>query len=797
MCCTERVQLDIPVLLPEVEDERDQCVARLQEQLSRRKGISQVHVDRENGRAQLCIHYDADLVALFQVQRWAEQAGAQVTERYRHERVRITDMDCGDCARSLEHILGRQDGVLHVSVNYAAEKMWVEYDTAVLDHDAIVRRVQAIGYTVEEEAPKGWVRQNWQLVLSIASGLFLAAGFFGETFFGLPRPAAIGLYLLAYLAGGADATRHGFHAARNLRFDIDFLMIAAAIGAAILGQWAEGALLLFLFSLGHALEHYAMDRARHAIEALGEITPKAARVRRPSTELGTGDGRETELPVEELLRGDVVIVRPGERVPIDGQVIAGQSAVDQSPITGESLPVEKGPGDGVFAGTVNGENTLEIEVTRLAKDTTLARVIQMVEEAQAQKSPTQQFTERFTRVFVPAVLAGVVLVIAVPPLIGLLPWQDAFLRGMTILVAASPCALAIATPSAVLSGIAQAARNGVLIKGGVHLENLGALKAIAFDKTGTITRGKPEVTDVVISDLASWTARRDAQSEVLRLAAAVESRSTHPLAQAIVRRAQAEGLDALPPAGEFESVTGRGVCAELNGRAVRIGNLKLFATADGPSVPQDIVAQVERLEAEGKTTMVIHDGERFRGIIGLADQPRDEARPTLERLRRLGIQALIMLTGDNERVAAAIAGTIGLTEYKADLLPQEKVTAINELLDQYCQVAMVGDGVNDAPALATSTVGIAMGAGGADVALETADVALMADDLTRLPFAVGLSRQSRRIIRQNLVISLSVIALLIPAALFGLAGIGQAIIFHEGSTLVVVANSLRLLGYRE
>ncbi|MFQ5596070.1 MAG: HAD-IC family P-type ATPase, partial [Anaerolineae bacterium] len=478
------LQLEIPVLLPEVEDERDQCVARLQEQLSQRKGVSRIHVDRKDGEACLCIHYDADLVALSQVQRWAEQAGAQVTERYRHARVRITDMDCADCACSIEHILGRQDGLLDVSVNYAAEKMWVEYDTTALDHDAIIRRVQDIGYTVEEEeAPRGWVRENWQLVLSIASGIFLAAGFFGETFLGLPRPAAIGLYVLAYLAGGADATRHGFHAARNLRFDIDFLMVVAAIGAAILGQWAEGALLLFLFGLGHALEHYAMDRARRAIEALGEITPKTARVQR--------DGRETEAPVEELLRGDVVIVRPGERVPIDGEVIDGQSAVDQSPITGESVPVEKEPGDEVFAGTVNGESTLEIEVTKLAQDTTLSRVIQMVEEAQAQKSSTQQFTDRFTRIFVPAVLIGVVLVIAVPPLIGWLPWQAAFLRGMTILVAASPCALAIATPAAVLSGVAQAARNGVLIKGGVHLENLGALEALAFDKTGTITRGEP------------------------------------------------------------------------------------------------------------------------------------------------------------------------------------------------------------------------------------------------------------------------------------------------------------------
>jgi Cd2+/Zn2+-exporting ATPase len=374
-------------------------------------------------------------------------------------------------------------------------------------------------------------------------------------------------------------------------------------------------------------------------------------------------------------------------------------------------------------------------------------------------------------------------------LVGWLPWQDAFLRGLTILVAASPCALAIATPSAVLAGIGQAARNGVLIKGGVHLENLGALEAIAFDKTGTITRGKPEVTATISLDGTD-------EQELLRVAAAVESRSNHPLAQAILRKARAEGLDDLPGAGELQSVTGRGVRAELDGRIVLIGNLKLFEVEGSQPVPEKVVRQVEALEAEGQTTMVVQDGDRFLGVIGLADQPRDAARPTLERLRSLGIKALIMLTGDNEQVAAAIAQAVGLTDYRADLLPEGKVAAIETLLERYGRVAMVGDGVNDAPALAISTVGIAMGAGGSDVALETADVALMADDLSRLPFAVGLSRQARRIIRQNLIISLGVIALLIPFAFFGLAGIGVAIIFHEGSTLAVVANALRLLGYQ-
>lgn len=777
------IQLEIQLLLPEVEDERDQCVERLQDLVKEHKGIQKAHITQEDGRARLCVHYDADVVSLSQVQRWAEQAGAELTQRFRHDTFRITDMNCADCATSIEHILAREEGVLDVTVNYAAEKMWAEYDARALDRAAIERRIRAIGYSVQkEEAPKGWLRQNWQLVLSVASGVFLVVGFFGETFIGLAPMAALGFYVLAYLTGGYDATWRGFHAARNLRFDIDFLMVVAAIGAALLGEWAEGALLLFLFSLGHTLEHYAMDRARHAIQALGEMTPRTARVQR--------EDRETELPVEELLRGDRVIVRPGERVPIDGEIVEGGSTVDQSPITGESVPVEKGSGDKLYAGTVNGEGALEIEVTRLAQDTTLARVIQMVEEAQAQKSPTQQFSDHFSRIFVPAVLAGTLIVILVPPLIGWLPLQESFLRGMTILVAASPCALAIATPSAVLSGIAQAARNGVLIKGGMHLENLGRLEAVAFDKTGTLTYGELEVT-------ALHPLNGGEERELLRIAAAVESRSGHPLAQAIVRKAQSEGLEDLPKAGEFESITGRGVRAVLADRVVRIGSLHLFEAPDNPSVPQDMEEEVERLEADGTTTVLIHDGSRFRGIIGLADQPREEAHSTLERLQRLGIRALIMLTGDNDRVADAIAGMVGLTDYRANLLPEEKVTAIQELLDEYGQVAMVGDGVNDAPALATSTVGIAMGGAGTDVALETADVALMSDDLSRLSFAVGLSRQSRRVIRQNVYVALGVIALLIPTALFGVTGIGLAIVFHESSTLLVVANALRLLGYRD
>lgn len=778
----QTLKLDIPILLPGVADERDQCVVRLQQMVEGQRGIHKAHVEQAAGKPVFCLHFDPNLMSLAAVKRLASDAGAEVSRRFRHDTMKITGMDCTNCAASIEGVLRRTPGVLNVAVNYAAEKLTIEYDTEIVERDSIIKRTKSLGYTLDApprtETPN-WVRDNWELVLSLLSGLFLALGFFGATVFNLPTSVALGLYILAYLAGGFDAARHAFKAAIHLQFDIDVLMVVAAIGAAALGEWAEGALLLFLFSLGHALEHYAMGRARRAIEALGQLTPKTARIRRA--------GVEAELAVEDIQRGDIAIIRPGERIPVDGTVLIGQSTVDQSSITGESIPVTKEPSMSVFAGTINGEGALEVTVTKLAQDSTIARITAMVEEAQTQKSPTQRFTERFERVFVPAVLASVVLVIVVPPLVGWLPWNTAFLRAMTMLIAASPCALAIATPAAVLSGIGQAARHGVLIKGGVHLENLGTLQALALDKTGTITEGTPVVTDIIpLSGMP--------EVEVLRLTAAVESRSGHPLAQAVVRAASAQNLH-LPTTGELQSITGRGVRATVDGQVVRVGSTKLYTEETGQSLADNVRTQVQALEAAGKTTMIVSTDTTVIGILALADQPRASAAATLTALKGLGIKALVMLTGDNARVAATIAHTVGLTDVKADLLPEDKVSTIKALLGQHGKVAMIGDGVNDAPALAHATVGIAMGAGGSDVALETADVALMSDDISKLPFAVALSRQSRRIILQNVGLSLGVIALLLPSAVFGVAGIGIAIILHEGSTLLVVANALRLLRF--
>lgn len=775
------LRMDLPILLPEVGDERDQCVERLQEQVLAHKGIQRAHIHREDGRASLCLHYDPNLLPLERVRRIAEQTGAQVASRYRHQTFRVTDMDCADCALSIEHILSRQTGIINLTANYAAERVWVEYDTEKMDEAELIERIGALGYHVKKEkAPRGWLDENWQLMVSVLSGLLLGLAFFGDHWLNLPVPAVVTLYLISYAAGGYDASRHAFHAARNLRFDIDFLMVLAAMGAAILGHWAEGALLLFLFSLGHALEGYAIGRARRSIEALGKMMPRTARVRR--------DGREREIPVEDVVRGDLVIVRPGERIPIDGAILEGRSEVDQAAITGESMPVAKGAGDGVFAGSVNGRNSLAITVTKLTEDTTLARVIRMVEEAQAQKSPTQRFTDRVSLYFVPTVLLSTALVMALPPLIGWMPWQDSVLRGITLLVAASPCALAIATPAAVLSGIARAAHNGVLIKGGVHLENLGAIRAIAFDKTGTITRGRPEVTDVCPVEGVS-------EAQLLQITAGAESRSGHPLSGAVVRAAQGRGIVTLPAARELESIPGRGVRAHLGDELVQVGSAQMFLDQPELEIPLELEAQAMELERRGRTAMLVRAGDRFLGAIAVADRPRAGVRAVLESLRDLGIEDLIMLTGDNELVAEGVAKAVGIQHYRAGLLPEEKLEAVQALIEEHGKVAMIGDGVNDAPALARSTVGIAMGAGGSDVALESADVALMGDELEKLPFTVGLGRQSARIIRQNLLTSMGVIALLIPAAVFGLAGISLAILLHEGSTLLVVFNALRLLTY--
>jgi Cd2+/Zn2+-exporting ATPase len=635
--------------------------------------------------------------------------------------------------------------------------------------------------------------ERTELIFAILAGVCVAVGWALEAFTGVAETIPLGLFLGAYVFGGWFTVREAWDSIRAGRFEIDFLMIVAAAGAAALGEFFEGGLLLALFSIGHALEGYAMGRARRAIEALAELAPATARVRR--------DGAEAEVPVEDLRIGDTVVVRPDERIAADGIVSKGTSAVDQAPVTGESVPVDKRPADDldaalakpetvdpahrVFAGTLNGAGALDVVVTRPAGETTLARVVQMVAEAETERSPTQRFTDRFEKVFVPSVLALVGLLLFAWVVVDE-TFAASFYRAMAVLVAASPCALAIATPSAVLSGVARAGRSGVLVKGGGPLEALGGLTAIAFDKTGTLTEGEPRVTDVVPADGAT-------EAELVETVVAVERLSEHPLARAVVRDLGGRAGDFR--AEDLQSVTGHGVRARLGGETVEVGKPALLTLDGGAPAPEGVLERDRQLKEDGRSTMLVRRGDRVLGVIGLMDTPRAAARDVLRRLHALGIETTVMLSGDAQAVVDAVAREVGIDEAHGDLLPDDKVAAIQKLR-QRGEVAMLGDGVNDAPALANATVGIAMGAAGSDVALETADVALMADDLDKLPFAVGLSRTTRGIIRQNLWLSLGMVAVLVPATIFGL-GIGPAVALHEGSTLVVVVNALRLLAYRE
>lgn len=771
----ETLSLQLDLVLPGIPDQRDACVTRLADMLEV-QGLEGVHIVKPDATPVLTLRYDPARFTVARVRRMVEMAGAQLGLRYRHELMRIEGMDCSTCAGVIEHALRRLDGVLEASVSYAAESLQLEYDAEKISRAGIVLRLEALGYKVVDAHHRAaWHVKYRELIVSAGAAVLLLSGW-SASFWQGGHAMSIALLGSAILVGGYYAMRDAWQSMRQRRLDIDVLMVVAAVGAAAIGQWAEGALLLVLFSLGHALEHLAMDRARLAMEALADLAPKTALVLRA--------GVERELAVDQLQRGDQVLVKPGQRIPADGKVLDGVSAVDQAAITGESIAVDKAAGSPVFAGTVNGEGLLTVEVSKLSKDSSLARMVQLVAEAQTAKSSTERFVSRFEKIFVPLVLAGVVLLIAVPPLLGA-PFAESFYRAMAVLVAASPCALAIATPAAVLAGIARAARGGVLIKGGAHLDNLRAITVLALDKTGTITTGKPSVTDMIV--LAGD------EATLMATAASVESRSGHPLAHAVVRAAQERGRD-WPIASNVQSVTGMGMRATVASRSVGIGNLRLFEQS---AVPDAVREQVARLESLGKTTMVVQSGETFLGVLGLADTVRPGMGDVLARLARQGVEKIVMLTGDNEPVARAVAASVGIVDVRASLLPEDKLKIIDAFMLGRGMVAMVGDGVNDAPAMARASIGIAMGGAGTDVALEIADVALMGDDLSRLPFAIALSRASHAIIRQNLWLAFGVVVLLIPATLFGWASMGIAVLIHEGATVLVVLNGLRLLRFAD
>ncbi|MDA8255032.1 MAG: heavy metal translocating P-type ATPase [Betaproteobacteria bacterium] len=620
--------------------------------------------------------------------------------------------------------------------------------------------------------PRPW--RNLKVVTSAASGALLAVGFFGAMV-GLPASLELFLYVSAVLIGGYFFGREALEElVKEREIGIELLMSVAAIVAGVMGQWAEAATLVFLYSISEAAEGYTAERARHAIRSLMDLTPKTALVRRGNQEM--------RIPVEELRVGDIFIVLPGEAVATDGEVIEGRSSVNQAPVTGESAPVEKSPGNKVFAATLNGEGALTVRATKTFANNTIARIIQLVEQAQQAKGRSQRFIEQFGRRYSPAVLAAGALLAIMPPLFGL-PWEEWLTRATVFVVAAAPCALVISIPITLVAAIGTAGRNGVLVKGGVHLENLAKVRVIAMDKTGTLTLGRPQVTEVIPLNGS------DAE-DVLAVAAALESRSQHPLARAVAEYAVSLGIGALP-AEDFQSLTGMGAKGRVRGGEWYIGSPKLFRELGTPLAA--IEDEIARLQGEGKTVVLVGTAQRAAAILAIADQLRPGAADAVAALRQAGIARIVMLTGDNPAAAHTIALQAGVDEVHAELSPEDKTRVVAELQRRYGHVAMVGDGVNDAPALAAAEVGIAMGAAGTDVALETADMALMGDDLSRLAYAVTLSRRNRQVIGQNLGLSAVVIGSLVAGAVAGVFTLPLAVLAHEISEFVVIASGLRML----
>ncbi|MFQ5960492.1 MAG: heavy metal translocating P-type ATPase [Candidatus Methylomirabilales bacterium] len=764
-------QVEIPVTVPSGDSA---CGEVLRQTLLDHRGV--VSAAWNPVRQVLTLEYLPERISLAQVEEVAEALGASLEKRYERCTLRLAGMNCTECALSLERDLKRLPGVPWVAVDFPGSvvRAEVEADGA---RAQLERRIAELGFASQVPAEKdtGLSERQRMVVLTAVCLIALAIGAFLALVPGVPRFAQVALFVLAYAAGGYYSARNAIAALREKTVDVNLLMVTAALGAAGIDHWQEGAILMFLFSLSNTLESYAMARTRRAIRALMELSPEEARVRR--------NGEEDRIPVAHLQVGDLVIVGPAERIPVDGQVLAGRSGVDESSLTGESVPVEKGAGDPVFAGSLNQQGVLEVQMTRPASESTLARVIRLVEEAQSQKAETQHLTDWIGRYYTLAVLGGAVLFLVTMPVFLGWPFVVTFYRTMTLLVVASPCALVISIPAAILSAIAGGARDGILFKGGVTLEQAAAVRVVALDKTGTLTEGRPRVTDVV-----SFGAEDEAT--VLSLAAAVEIRSEHHLGRAVVEAARERGVP-LVPADEVETFPGRGIRGIVGGRRIWVGSPGLMRETSGPLDPA-ITSHLQALESQGKTVVVV-GAESPLGLIVIADTVRPGARQIVEGLRRQGITELVMLTGDNGRVAKAVAAEVDISEWRAALLPEQKVTAVRELIATRGPVAMLGDGVNDAPALAAATVGVAMGGAGTDVALETADVVLMADDLTKLPRALALSRRCRRVILQNLAFSGCVILGLVASTLIGWMTLPLGVVGHEGSTLLVVANGLRLL----
>ena len=853
---TERT-LELSLLLPR-EAECASCVDEVGRELVRLDGVHAVEADVLRGLLKLS--YDEGELTTGDIETLARRAGAQAHcqdhcplavhdhgpldlhrplpgEDGSERRVlHVTGMDCADCALKLQGALRREPGVRRADVNFGAATLAIVIDPKTAGVDDIYRAVRRLGYdTVERKAatpaataaPRGarprsfWLSEP-RALLTLLSGAFVLGGFAAEA---VAPALAPWLFAAAMVSGGAFVARAAFFSLRARQVDMNVLMTLAAVGAAAIGQWSEAGLVVFLFGLGTVLQVATLERTRRAISGLMELAPHECAVVR--------GGVERRLPAADVRPGDVLVLRPGERAAVDGVVIEGSAPVNQAPVTGESVPVAKAPGDQVFAGTILEGGSLRLRATSTAADNTIAKIVHLVEEAQAQRAPSQGIVDRFAARYTPIVVALAAAVAFVPPLFGA-SFDTWFYRGLALLIISCPCALVISTPVSILAALARATRNGVLIKGGVYLEQAAKLGAIAFDKTGTLTAGRPQVTDVVSLNGMP-------QERLLAVAAAVERLSEHPLARAIVGRAAEAGLAPVPGrgaddeacdcenalqaaacacgcedaegplphdghdhsshapdgdgrahsplVGRFRAIAGKGARAEVDGHLYFVGRPQLLgAHADDPVLLETITS----LELLGRTAVVVGDENGALGVIGVSDPLRHDARQAVTMLRGLGVEQITMLTGDNPDTAAAVAGQAGVDDVRAGLLPADKVAAVTALRERYGAVAMVGDGVNDAPALAAADLGIAMGAAGTDAALETADIALMGDDLAQVPETIRLARSTTRVIWQNIVFSIAVKALFLVLAPLGLVSLWLAVFADMGTSLLVTANGLRL-----
>lgn len=707
----------------------------------------------------------------------------------------VKGMDCAHCAETLEHGIAKLDGVSGVRVDFMANRIIIDGEAS---YDSLRQRAQTLGSydlidsTTPTEAtmplPTGlrgfavYLLREQPTRFALAGGTVSLLALIVSLVLTLPPLAIDLLYIVGTAIAAYPIARSGINNLRiNHTFNINMLMTIAAVGAIIIGETSEAAVVVFLYAIGEALEGFTADRARDSIRAIADLAP-------PTAHKLHGNHAHT-VPIESLAVGDHVLVKPSERVPMDGVVISGQSAVNQAPITGESLPIDKGAGETVYAGSINGDGALTVEVTQLAQDNTLSRIIQLVEDAQNVRAPSQRRIDRFAAVYTPAMVVAALLVMSVPPLFFGQPFLESdgtthgwLYRALAMLMVACPCALVISTPVAVVSAITNAARRGVLIKGGLHLESLGRVRAIAFDKTGTLTQGKPQVAEVATLD------SRYPQDKVLAYAAAIESQSTHPLAQAIVQHAG----DDIPAATDVTSITGRGLRGVVDGVTVTVGSHRLF----DERIPHNsaLCAQISAAEGTGRTVVMVAFNAAVVGYVTLADAPREESADIVQQLQRGGLKT-IMLTGDNAATAQAISHAVGVDETYPELLPQDKTEAIGAMRALHGRVAMVGDGVNDTPALAAASVGVAMGGAGSAQAIETADIVLMQDDLRQLPFTFGLSRFTTGIITQNIVLSVAVKLGFAALAVMGMTSLWLAIVADVGMLVLVTLNGLRPLGH--